>query len=245
MGEDEGASALRGRRTVEEVERFGDDGRRQNVRRIERPPSVVDGLGVDVPVVAHDGGRGGQLLFAGAVRDHVAAGHEGELGGGEQPVAGDQLVRGGGPRGGDALLQQAGSARQRHRHPALTRRHERGGVHQRRDPESAGLACGRAEPEFQHGVGGGGTDDGVHLLHADARVAQRAQRRLEGDRDGIVAAGQTAGLGGVVGADDGDVSERMPHANPQRSPARRRNRCTLPLAVNGSSSTNTTWRGAL
>ena len=64
---------------------------------LEGAAAAVDGVGVDVAVVADGGGDGGELLRRRAVRVHVAARDEGELGGGEESPGRDELVAGARP----------------------------------------------------------------------------------------------------------------------------------------------------
>ena len=84
------------------MERVGDHAAREDVLDGEGTPARIDRLRIGTAVVADDRSDVCHRLGGGAVQMHVAAGHQGELGGGEHAVRGDELVGGPGPgrRGG-------------------------------------------------------------------------------------------------------------------------------------------------
>jgi hypothetical protein len=161
-------------------------------------------------VGAYDGGGGGQLQLCRAVGDHVAPGHQGELGGGEETEARDELVGRCGPRGGRTVAAQPGATGEDQDDPALAGRDQRGGIDDGGDAEAIGAPHARPEPELEHRVGGGLTHHAVDVAGVDPGVGESTERRLERDRRRVVPR-ETARLVRVEDADDGDVAERMRH----------------------------------
>ena len=211
VGQDEGAAALRRRRAVEQVERLGDERRGQDVLRREGAAAVVDRLGVDVAVVADHGGRRRQLLLGRAVGDHVAPGHQGELGRREEPEPGDELVGRRRPRGRHRVLQQpapparatatrlwpvvtsAAASRMAAMPRALGRR-------MLGPRPSSRMASADAAPTT--------ASTSAVAMPASASAPRAASRAIEAES---CSAGQPPRLRGVVDPDDGDVTEGMAH----------------------------------
>ena len=217
--QDERATTLGGRGAVEEVKGLGDEGGGQHVVRRERAPAVVHRFRVVVAVGADHGGGGRELALRGAVGEHVAAGHEGELRRGEQAEPGHQLVGRRRPGGRHGVGQHPRAAGQGHDDAALPRGDQHGGIGDRRYAETTGPARAGSQAELQHGIGGRRTDHAVDVGHGDTGVVEGTQGRLERDRRRIVA-GQPTCLDGVVDADDGDVAERMAHRRQDVMPRR-------------------------
>ena len=144
-----------------------------------------------------------------AVREHVPARHQRELGRGEQAVADDELVRRTRPRRGRGALGVHRRAPGRdHDDLAFAERDHRRRIEHRRDAVGRQLPRARTHAGTEHHVRRELSRDAVDLVDADAGVGQRAERAFERDRLRVVTF-ELAGLLGVEHADDGDVAERM------------------------------------
>ena len=91
-GEHHSASAFRGHGAIQQMEWVGHHARSQDVFGRERPSPTIDGIGMNMAVVAYGRRDGGQLLWRGAVEMHVPAGDEGELGSGEHAVGHHEFI---------------------------------------------------------------------------------------------------------------------------------------------------------
>ncbi len=207
-GQHQRAPALRRHGAVEQVEGVGDHAAVENVLGRERPPPVVDRLGVDVPVVADGRGDGGQRFGGRAVDLHVPTGHEGELGRGEHPERGDELVRRPGPRGGGVPFGvRAGGSRRDEDGRGEAGGDGRCGLEHRRDPGAGHRPPHGPDPVLVDEVGGAaGPDHPVDVARREPGVGDRPQGRPHGDGLAVVVL-QHAGLPRVEDAHDGYVAQ--------------------------------------
>ena len=192
------------------MEGVGDHAAVEDVLGGERPPPEVDGLGVDVAVVADGGGNSGEGLRSRAVDLHVPARDERELSGREHAEAHHEFVGRTGPwRGGRALGVRPGGACGDENGAGEAGGDGRGGLEHRGDARAGHRAPHWSDAVLVDEVGRtAAADHAVDVARGQAGIGDGTECRLHGDGAAVVTL-EHAGLARVVDPCDGHVVERV------------------------------------
>ena len=197
-GEEQGAAPFAGHGAVEKVEGVGDHARGQDVVACVRPAAIVDGLRVDVAVVADGRGDLRQVLGGGAVHGHVPAGDKGELQGGVHPEREDELVGRAGPGGGRfAVVVDSGPPAGDQYRVALASRDGAGRIEHGRDPTHAPSHPARPQPQEVDKIGCLLAPDTVYFGRGHSGRPEDSKSGFDGNGKRVVPI-EPAGLRGVV-----------------------------------------------